>query len=145
MMNYYTLHDGKKRRCRFCDIQGFTWKTLLTNGETLGSLTGKTLASLYEGPDQDGSELVDSKWVGSAMGQWMKVQLSRARSMCCKPRSDLRLLLGVMGSPLASVHVCTADPLPHLCIKDAPIRLRRSQAHFLRSQQEDYNRVILFL
>ncbi|KAI3815260.1 hypothetical protein L1987_14922 [Smallanthus sonchifolius] len=100
---------------------------LLTNGETLGSLTGETLAPLYEGPDQDGSELGESKRVGSAIGQWMKVQLSRAPSMGCKPRSDLRLLLGVMGAPLAPVHVSTADPLPHLCIKDTPIETSSAQ------------------
>ncbi|KAL6839022.1 hypothetical protein ACP4OV_031076 [Aristida adscensionis] len=32
-------------------------------------------------------------------------------------RNDLRLLLGVMGALLAPVHVCAAEPLPHLSIK----------------------------
>lgn len=36
-------------------------------------------------------------------------------------RSDLRLLLGVMGAPLAPIHVSYGEPLPHLSIKDTPI------------------------
>ncbi|KAJ6797701.1 AP2-like ethylene-responsive transcription factor [Iris pallida] len=36
-------------------------------------------------------------------------------------RSDLRLLLGVMGASLAPVHVSAGEPLPHLSIKDTPI------------------------
>lgn len=35
--------------------------------------------------------------------------------------SDLRLLLGVLGAPLAPLHVCTTHPFPHLAIKDTPI------------------------
>jgi hypothetical protein len=31
------------------------------------------------------------------------------------------LLLGVLGAPLAPVHVSTTDPFPHLSIKDIPI------------------------
>uniref|UniRef100_A0A2P2KHZ5 Uncharacterized protein MANES_10G073200 n=1 Tax=Rhizophora mucronata TaxID=61149 RepID=A0A2P2KHZ5_RHIMU len=42
-------------------------------------------------------------------------------------RSDLRLLLGVMGAPLAPVHVSFMDPLPHLCIKDTPIETSSAQ------------------
>lgn len=98
----------------------------ITNGDLRsGSLTGETLAPLYEGPDQDGSELGESKRVGSGIGQWMKGQLTRTPSMTAtmayKHRNDLRLLLGVMGAPLAPVHVSTNDPFPHLCIKDTPI------------------------
>ncbi|CAH1426056.1 unnamed protein product [Lactuca virosa] len=107
----------------------------LTNGEPLigrsGSLTGETLAPLYEGPDQEGSELGESKRVGSVIGHWMKGQLSRTPSMTAtmayKHRSDLRLLLGVMGAPLAPVHVSTNDPLPHLSIKDTPIETSSAQ------------------
>lgn len=83
---------------------------------------GETLTPLMEGPDPDGGE-GEAKRVGSGIGQWMKGQLSRTpsvTSMACK-RSDLRLLLGVMGAPLAPVHVSTMDPLPHLSIKDTPI------------------------
>jgi hypothetical protein len=45
---------------------------------------------------------------------------SSSSSSACK-KSDLRLLLGVLGAPLAPVHVCTTDPFPHLSIKDIPI------------------------
>ncbi|KAI3789229.1 hypothetical protein L2E82_02020 [Cichorium intybus] len=107
----------------------------LTNGEPLvwrsGSLTGETLTPLWEGPDQEASELGESKRVGSAIGHWMKGQLSRTPSMTAtmayKHRSDLRLLLGVMGAPLAPVHVSTTDPLPHLSIKDTPIETSSAQ------------------
>ncbi|KAL4588654.1 hypothetical protein LXL04_001546 [Taraxacum kok-saghyz] len=107
----------------------------ITNGEPLigrsGSLTGETLTPLWEGPDQEGSELGESKRVGSAFGHWMKGQLSRTPSMTAtmayKHRSDLRLLLGVMGAPLAPVHVSTTDPLPHLSIKDTPIETSSAQ------------------
>lgn len=78
---------------------------------------GETLTPLIEGPD---SENGDSKRVGSGIGNWMKDQLSRTPSVSYK-RSDLRLLLGVMGAPLAPLHVCSTDPLPHLSIKDTPI------------------------
>ncbi|TQD73312.1 hypothetical protein C1H46_041153 [Malus baccata] len=36
-------------------------------------------------------------------------------------RSNLRLLLGVIGAPLIPLHVSTSDPFPHLSIKDTPI------------------------
>lgn len=105
---------------------------LLTNGGDQNSLTGETLAPLYEGPDQEGSDLGDSKRVGSTIGQWMKGQLTRTPSsmtatVAYKQRSDLRLLLGVMGAPLAPVHVSTTDPWPHLCIKDTPIETSSAQ------------------
>ena len=84
---------------------------------------GGTLAPLLEGPDLDGGENGDLKRVGSGLGQWMKGRLSRAPSVSSMSyrRSDLRLLLGVMGAPLAPVHVSASDPLPHLSIKDTPI------------------------
>ncbi|KAL8097235.1 uncharacterized protein LOC141684321 [Apium graveolens] len=87
---------------------------------------GETLGPLKEGPDLDGEELGDSKRVG--LGQWMMGQLSRTPSMNpnVQKRSDLRLLLGVMGAPLAPVHVST-DPLPHLSIKDTPIETSSAQ------------------
>ncbi|KAL4291733.1 hypothetical protein GQ457_14G014370 [Hibiscus cannabinus] len=65
-------------------------------------------------------EVEDSKRVGSGLGQWVKGQLSRTpsvASMNCR-RSDVRLLLGVMGAPLALVHVSSTDPLSLLNIKD---------------------------
>lgn len=81
----------------------------------------ETLSPLMEGPDPNGPEVGDSKsdrW-------WMKGQLCRAPSVSTSgsglQRSDLRLLLGVLGAPLAPVHVSNNDPLPHLSIKDTPI------------------------
>lgn len=92
------------------------------NPENFVSRSGsmRTLTPLIEGPDPNGGEIGDSKRVG--LGQWMMGQLSRTPSMNpnVQKRSDLRLLLGVMGAPLAPVHVST-DPLPHLSIKDTPI------------------------
>ena len=89
---------------------------------------GETLTPLIEGPDPDGSES-QSKRVSSGLGHWMKGQLlSRTPSVSSAAynnnnnrRSDLRLLLGVMGAPLAPVHVSSIDPLPYLGIKDTPI------------------------
>lgn len=83
-----------------------------------------------EGPDpEDGGGGVGGAGDGrrEGWGQWVRGQLSRAPSMSggagsssCRP-SDLRLLLGVMGAPLAPVHVTSGEPLPHLSIKDTPI------------------------
>lgn len=80
----------------------------------------EALSPLKEGPD--GTEGGDLKMEGR-WGHWMKGQLCRAPSVACSAykRSDLRLLLGVLGAPLAPVHVSTTDPLPHLSIKDTPI------------------------
>lgn len=94
----------------------------------------RTLAPLIEGPD--GGETEDCKRVG--LGQWILGQLSRAPSMAnsngsspnsnnTHKKSDLRLLLGVMGAPLAPLYVSTADPLPHLSIKDTPIETSSAQ------------------
>ncbi|KAF8406235.1 hypothetical protein HHK36_008320 [Tetracentron sinense] len=94
-----------------------------------GSLrtVGETLTPLMEGPDPDGCEGEDSRRGG--WGHWMKGHLSRTPlgSSSAYKRSDLRLLLGVMGAPLAPVHVSTTDPLPHLCIKDTPIETSSAQ------------------
>ncbi|KAF2309684.1 hypothetical protein GH714_004577 [Hevea brasiliensis] len=87
----------------------------------------EALSPLKEGPDQDdgGDSRMEGRW-----GHWMKGQLSRtpsvASSNACN-RSDLRLLLGVLGAPLAPVHVSSAEPLPHLSIKDTPIETSSAQ------------------
>ncbi|ONK64824.1 uncharacterized protein A4U43_C07F30350 [Asparagus officinalis] len=41
--------------------------------------------------------------------------------------SEPRLLLGVMGAPLAPVHVSYGEPLPYLSIKDTPIETSSAQ------------------
>lgn len=80
----------------------------------------ETLSPLKEGPDDTdgGDSRMEGRW-----GHWMKGQLCRAPSVSCSAykRSDLRLLLGVLGAPLAPVHVSATEPLPHLSIKDTPI------------------------
>ncbi|XP_047323242.1 uncharacterized protein LOC124926951 [Impatiens glandulifera] len=89
----------------------------------------ETLSPLMEGPDPDGIDGVDSKM--EKLGFWMKGQLCRApsgsSSSSSYERSDLRLLLGVLGAPLAPVHVSNNDPLPHLSIKDTPIETSSAQ------------------
>ncbi|CAI0451687.1 unnamed protein product [Linum tenue] len=91
----------------------------------------EALSPLMEGPDQDGvgdSSRAEGRWGR----QWMKGPLARAPSAAsssvdgCK-RADLRLLLGVLGAPLAPVHVSSSEPLPHLSIKDTPIETSSAQ------------------
>ncbi|PSS31470.1 Tyrosinase-like protein [Actinidia chinensis var. chinensis] len=96
-----------------------------------GSLRpAEALSPLMEGPDPEGSEGRDSRM--ERWGHWMRGQLCRApavsasSSAACQ-RSDLRLLLGVLGAPLAPVHVSNNDPLPHLSIKDTPIETSSAQ------------------
>ncbi|XP_023518680.1 uncharacterized protein LOC111782112 [Cucurbita pepo subsp. pepo] len=91
---------------------------------------GEALTPLVEGPDPDGGEIGDSKRISLGLGQWMKGQISRTPSIAssmANKRSDLRLLVGVMGAPLAPMHVSTSDPLPHLSIKDTPIETSSAQ------------------
>ncbi|XP_073022702.1 uncharacterized protein [Primulina eburnea] len=94
---------------------------------------GETLTPLMEGPLAEEGEVGESKRVGSGLGQWVRGQLTRTPSMAVNEngygskRSDLRLLLGVMGAPLAPVHVSTSDPFPLLSIKDTPIETSSAQ------------------
>ncbi|KAG6417461.1 hypothetical protein SASPL_119641 [Salvia splendens] len=95
---------------------------------------GEALAPLMEGPDPNGADIIGSKRAGSGLGQWVRGQLSRNPSLPAvsesgggNKASDLRLLLGVMGAPLAPVHVSTIDPLPHLSVKDTPIETCSAQ------------------
>lgn len=91
----------------------------------------EALSPLREGPDPN-ETTVDAAGDSSKVerwGHWMKGQLCRAPSAATSSgsgsasyqRSDLRLLLGVLGAPLAPVHVSNAEPFPHLSIKDTPI------------------------
>ncbi|ESR36105.1 hypothetical protein KPL70_022429 [Citrus sinensis] len=106
-----------------------TQEQLVSRSGSLRPVVGEALAPLMEGPDPDGAELGESKRVGSGLGNWVKGQLSRTPSVSAMAyrRSDLRLLLGVMGAPLAPVHVSDNDPLPHLSIKDTPIEASSAQ------------------
>ncbi|KAE8683532.1 putative GAST1 protein precursor [Hibiscus syriacus] len=62
----------------------------------------EALSPLKEGPDPDGNDVGDSRMEG-------------------------RLLLGVLGAPLAPVHVSALDPFPPLSIKDTPIESSSAQ------------------
>lgn len=95
-----------------------------------GSLrpVGEALAPLIEGPDPDFSGEIGEDSRREGWGHWVRGQLGRTPSMASGPasgssyrRSDLRLLLGVMGAPLAPIRVNSLDPLPHLSIKSTPI------------------------
>ncbi|KAJ9159452.1 hypothetical protein P3X46_024960 [Hevea brasiliensis] len=112
----------------YCNPYASQPEHLVARSGSLRPVLGETLTPLIEGPDPDGGE-AESKRVGSGLGQWMKGQLSRTPSVTSAAyrRSDLRLLLGVMGAPLAPVHVSTLDPLPHLSIKDTPIETSSAQ------------------
>ncbi|KAK4406657.1 hypothetical protein Sango_0672200 [Sesamum angolense] len=85
----------------------------------------ETLSPLREGPDPNGSDSGDPR--NDRWAHW----LCRAPAVSTAgpgfSRSDLRLLLGVLGAPLAPVHVSNSDPLPHLCIKDTPIETSSAQ------------------
>ncbi|OEL25797.1 hypothetical protein BAE44_0013186 [Dichanthelium oligosanthes] len=96
---------------------------------------GEVLAPLMEGPDvaEDDSFGEDSGR-RDGFGQWVRGHLARAPLVAgggggdgSFRRSDLRLLLGVMGAPLAPVSVSAAEPLPHLSVKGAPIESSSAQ------------------
>lgn len=93
---------------------------------------GEALAPLVEGPEPnaaaDGSR--KSRREGG-WGYWVRGQLSGGGTSSYNRRSDLRLLLGVMGAPLAPIHVNSANPLPHLSVKDTPI-VRPSNLLFIK-------------
>ncbi|CAL4905607.1 unnamed protein product [Urochloa decumbens] len=98
---------------------------------------GEALAPLMEGPDPEAPPGVAGGARREGWGQWVRGQLQLARAPASAAaagadagaarRNDLRLLLGVMGAPLAPVHVCAAEPLPHLSIKDTPIETSSAQ------------------
>lgn len=82
-----------------------------------GSLRpSEALSPLREGPDpyevMDGG---DSK----KRGHWMKGRDHGNTSS--NQRSDLSLMLGVLGAPLAPVHVSCSELFANLSIKDTPI------------------------
>lgn len=104
---------------------------------------GEALAPLIEGPTgaprRRGTSPAGRSRRGGGFGRWVRGQLARTPSVASSAaaaaspggsgdsfrRSDLRLLLGVMGAPLAPIPSKLADPLPLLSIKGTPI-VRRS-------------------
>eukprot|EP00249_Psilotum_nudum_P018685 c26918_g1_i1 orf=3-1190(-) len=95
---------------------------------------GETLSPLMEGPtpqDFVSGSRAEGSWAN--LQHWLKEQvLGRAQSLAKSPsvsnykRSDLRLLLGVLGAPLVPVPV-SSDPIPHLSIKNMPIETSSAQ------------------
>ncbi|KAK7283266.1 hypothetical protein RIF29_12673 [Crotalaria pallida] len=93
-----------------------------------GSLrpVAETLSPLREGPDEEesaNSSKSDGRWA-----HWrMKGPAAVSSSSSELKSSDLRLLLGVLGAPLAPIHVSTTEPFPHLSIKHIPIETSSAQ------------------
>jgi hypothetical protein len=114
------LSPGRSRRSKAAEVEAAPSRS--GAGVLVGS--GEALAPLMEGPDPGPTERgggdKKERW-----GRWVRGQLSRAQTVpgggMGSRMSDLRLLLGVMGAPLAPVHVCATEPLPHLSVKDTPI------------------------
>uniref|UniRef100_A0ACD5YRE0 Uncharacterized protein n=1 Tax=Avena sativa TaxID=4498 RepID=A0ACD5YRE0_AVESA len=102
---------------------------------------GEALEPLIEGPDAD--RLAAGDFVGEdsgrreGFGHWVRGHLTRTPSMASGAgpggssgsfrHSDLRLLLGVMGAPLAPISSNLADPALLLSIKGAPIESSSAQ------------------
>ncbi|GAA0156559.1 lipase [Lithospermum erythrorhizon] len=95
-----------------------------THPDTRSRPGWETLSPLREGPDPNSDDPGGESRNGDKWAQW----LCRAPSISNgSGRSDLRLLLGVLGAPLAPVHVSINEPLPHLSIKDTPIETSSAQ------------------
>uniref|UniRef100_A0A1D1Y1P1 Histone transcription regulator 3 n=1 Tax=Anthurium amnicola TaxID=1678845 RepID=A0A1D1Y1P1_9ARAE len=106
-----------------------TLSELLTAKSGTPRAPSKALAPLAEGPP-DPAAVAGYGFRRDGWGQWVKGHLARSPST---RRSDLRLLLGVMGAPLAPVRASpAADPPPHLSIRDNPIE--RSSAQYILQQ-----------
>ncbi|BAT02437.1 uncharacterized protein [Oryza sativa Japonica Group] len=110
---------------------------------------GEALAPLIEGPDPErlaaGGDFAGGEESArrEGFGRWVRGQLARTPSVASSAaaaaaaspggsgdsfrRSDLRLLLGVMGAPLAPIPSKLADPLPLLSIKGTPIESSSAQ------------------
>uniref|UniRef100_A0A7N0R8N1 Uncharacterized protein n=1 Tax=Kalanchoe fedtschenkoi TaxID=63787 RepID=A0A7N0R8N1_KALFE len=92
----------------------------------------EALEPLREGPEPGGAEMEGPKRSGSGLGRLMMGPLRRAPRVVAGRGSDLRLLLGVMGAPLAPVHVGLEDSVAHLSIKDGP--MERLSAQYILHQ-----------
>ncbi|CAD6217405.1 unnamed protein product [Miscanthus lutarioriparius] len=107
---------------------------------------GEALAPLIEGPDAErlavGDPDAEDSGRREGFGHWVRGHLTRTPSMASSAaaagdgpggssgsfrRSDLRLLLGVMGAPLAPIPSKLAEPLPLLSIKGTPIESSSAQ------------------
>ncbi|KAG0479282.1 hypothetical protein HPP92_009991 [Vanilla planifolia] len=91
---------------------------------------GEALTPLLEGPDpgNGGGEGGRGEGRKEGWGTWVRAQLAKAPAVAgCHRRSDLRLLLGVMGAPLAPFQVCAGEAIPNFCNKDTPIETSSAQ------------------
>lgn len=90
---------------------------------------GETLAPLMEGPDPHAAKYFAGNSRKEGWSRWVFGQLSRSSSSISSDadRSAIRLLLGVMGAPLAPSYVTSIDAFPHLSIKDTPIESSSAQ------------------
>ncbi|KAI0493216.1 hypothetical protein KFK09_027492 [Dendrobium nobile] len=95
---------------------------------------GETLPPLMEGPDPHADRYFACDYRKEGWGKWVLGQLSRVPSISSVTaatddanRSVTRLLLGVMGAPLAPAYVSSIGAFPHLSIKDTPIESSSAQ------------------
>ncbi|CAL0305795.1 unnamed protein product [Lupinus luteus] len=90
-----------------------------------GSLrpAAEALSPLKEGPDEE-----ESNATSKGDGRWSHWKMKTPVAVSSEVKSsDLRLLLGVLGAPLAPIHVSTTSPIPHLSIKHIPIETSSAQ------------------
>ncbi|TVU38129.1 hypothetical protein EJB05_11483 [Eragrostis curvula] len=107
---------------------------------------GEALAPLIEGPDAErlaaGDPDAEDSGRREGFGNWVRGHLTRTPSTASAAaaaaggpggssgsfrRSDLRLLLGVMGAPLAPIPSKLAQPLPLHSVKGTPIESSSAQ------------------
>ncbi|KAJ4796340.1 DUF620 family protein (DUF620) [Rhynchospora pubera] len=103
-----------------------TFSTLNSKSPSRGlALVGEALTPLMECPNDDaacfGSNIPESRT--ERWSQWMRSRLPWSHPSASTSCSDLRLLLSVMGAPLAPFHVSTADPFPQFSLKNNPIQV----------------------
>jgi hypothetical protein len=113
-------------------LQQYLGEQLVARSGSLLRPGGEALAPLIEGPDAErlaaGDPDAEDSGRREGFGHWVRGHLTRAPSMAAAGgpdgsfrRSDLRLLLGVMGAPLAPIPSKPAEPLPLLSIKGTTI------------------------
>ncbi|KAF6136625.1 hypothetical protein GIB67_016081 [Kingdonia uniflora] len=98
------------------------------------------LTPLMEGPDLDStySEVYKKESSWEAIRSWVRIQKGFSRPIfvtgnnVTSHRTDLRLLLGVLGCPLAPVPLTDDYPIHQLSLKDTPIE--NSSANYIIQQ-----------
>ncbi|KAK3125561.1 hypothetical protein QOZ80_7BG0606600 [Eleusine coracana subsp. coracana] len=124
-------------------LQQYLGEQLVARSGSLRPVGGEALAPLIEGPDAERLAAGDpnaedhGRRGGEGFGNWVRGHLTRTPSMAAASgssgagssfrRSDLRLLLGVMGAPLAPIPSRPAEPLPLHSLKGTPIESSSAQ------------------